>query len=603
MLGPQFSIAKRVDFITNPPGLQVLVDGTPINTPPAGTAAAAGGTCAPDFTRLPVGAPAGYVPLCWGQFDFLPGSKHTIGAPPSQIDTVGTFWNFSGFSNGLGQNASYIPDSNTSQPDIITANFVPGVHVSILSNPGGLKLMIDGRDNWQAYNFAWGVGEVHTIGAESPQTDAHGRVWTFTGWSDQGAATHTITVPPNSVSGFSVTASYSSLAQVTINTSPGGLAITVDGNNCPTPCVINKASGSTAQVTMASSIPASPGARFDFASWSDGSTAASRTITFNQDTQTLTATYKTSFQLLTVSNPSKAGTFKVTPSSPDGYYATGTNVSLSAVANSGFKFAHWEGDLVGSSNGGALSMTSPHVVQADFATVPFIPPAGIQSVTGPTPDGSIAPGSLVAIYGTNLTAATQSGPTNPLAQTIGGITVTAGNFLLPLLVVSPSQINAQIPWEMTPGNYSLAIHTIGLPDVTGTFTVSSLAPGLFQQPNAANLPLVFALHANGSLITTDSPAVEGEQVSIFGTGFGNYVRPAVDGFPAAPVTEYTVAGTVTVNCGQSVVTPDWAGAASGMVGVSLVKMTITKDMAGLGNATLTVAVDGKTSSSTVLPIR
>jgi hypothetical protein len=217
-IGPQFSVAKRVDFLTNPVGLQVIIDGAIINTPPLGTAASAGGTCAPDYTRIPVGAPAGYQPLCWGQFDFLPGSQHTIGAAVPQSDAAGVLWNFSGWSNGLGQNATFIPDSNTSQPAIITANFVPGVHASIVSNPGGLKLMVDGRDNWLAYNFVWGEGEVHTIGAETPQTDAHGRVWSFTGWSDKGAATHSITVPSNPAAGLSVIATYTALQQVTINT-------------------------------------------------------------------------------------------------------------------------------------------------------------------------------------------------------------------------------------------------------------------------------------------------------------------------------------------------------------------------------------------------
>ncbi len=73
---------------------------SPLNTPPAGTAASTGGTCAPDFTRLPVGAPPGFQPLCYGQFDLLPGSKHTIGVPVPQQDVAGNYWIFSGWSNG-----------------------------------------------------------------------------------------------------------------------------------------------------------------------------------------------------------------------------------------------------------------------------------------------------------------------------------------------------------------------------------------------------------------------------------------------------------------------------------------------------------------------
>ena len=102
---------------------------------------------------------------------------------------------FAGFSNGLGQNANYTAATNVNAPDVLTANFVPGVHASIGTNPGGLKVMVDGRDNWLAYNFVWGQGETHTMNAESPQTDSHGRNWVFYNWSDGGAQSHTINHP------------------------------------------------------------------------------------------------------------------------------------------------------------------------------------------------------------------------------------------------------------------------------------------------------------------------------------------------------------------------------------------------------------------------
>ena len=343
---PLYSIAKRVNFLTNPLGLQVLVDGSPVPTPPITSAASDGVSCAPDFTRLPPNAPPGFTPLCYGQFDFLPGSVHHIGAPPSQIDALGNYWNFSGFNNGLGQNSQYVVGTDTSYPDTVTANFVPGVHVAIATAPQGLKVQIDGRDNWPGYTFVWGAGETHTINAESPQTDAHGRVWTFQNWSDSGAQSHTITVPAG-VTGYTVTANYGGLAQITINSTPSAFNFTVDGSNCVSPCVINKALGSTSQVSAPASVPAGSGARFDFVSWSDGVTTPTRTVTLSQSTASLTATYQTSFMVSAVTNPANAGTFQMTPSSPDGFYASGTQVVIVAVANSGFKFAHWEGDLTG----------------------------------------------------------------------------------------------------------------------------------------------------------------------------------------------------------------------------------------------------------------
>jgi uncharacterized protein (TIGR03437 family) len=599
---PQFSIGKRVNFITNPLGLQVIIDGSPIYTPSVNSQSSDGVTCAPDFTRLPPNAPPGFTPLCAGQFDFLPGSVHHIGAQPAQIDSIGNFWSFSGFSNGLGQNAVYVAPSNTNVPDTITANFVPGVHVDIMTQPAGLKVQIDGRDNWPGYTFVWGAGETHTINAESPQTDAHGRVWTFQGWSDTGAQSHTITVP-GGATGYVVTATYSGLAQITFGSSPGAFNFSVDGANCVTPCVTNRALGSTIQVTAPSSVPAGTGARFDFASWSDGVTTPSRSVTFSQSTASLTATYQTSYQVSALTNPANAGTFQLAPSSPDGFYASGAQVVVTAVANSGFKFAHWEDDLSGSFATGSLLMNSPHTVQADFATVPTIPKAGIQSVTGPTPDGSVAAGSIISIYGQNLSATFVIGPNHPLSQALGNVTVTVGDSLLPLVFVSSTQIAAQVPWEFAPGDYTLVVHQTGLPDVSGALAVTRNAPGAFLQANDQNQPLVLALHQDGSLVTFASPAKRGEQISIYTTGLGAYDHPAVDCFPASSTDTFNVLDPVMINTDASQMQSDWAGAAVGIVGVQVVKLTITPDMPSGTNLNLTINANGKNSTQVVLPLQ
>ena len=65
---------------------------------------------------------------------------------------------------------------------------------------------------------------------------------------------------------------------------PSALTFTIDGSTCVTPCLVNKAAGSQSQITIPVSISTGQTSRFDFQSWSDGSTLASRTITYSQDT-------------------------------------------------------------------------------------------------------------------------------------------------------------------------------------------------------------------------------------------------------------------------------------------------------------------------------
>ncbi len=62
----------------------------------------------------------------------------------------------------------------------------------------------------------------------------------------------------------------------------------------------------------------------------------------------------------------------------------------------------------------------------------------------------IAPGSLVNIIGTNLADATVSVPpgTDPLPKDLGGVQVYFDGIRAPLLMVSPTEINAQMPYEV-----------------------------------------------------------------------------------------------------------------------------------------------------------
>ncbi len=603
---PRFMPAKRVKFRTNPLGLQVVVDHTTITTPPALPSSILPNTninnnCTPNYSAIPGGAPSGYTPLCIRDFDFLPGSTHQIGAPPSQMDATGVQWVFSGFSDGLGQNANYVTDQRLDLVDLVVANFAPGVPVSITTNPGGLSVAVDGRSNWQAYNFVWGQGETHQLSAPMTQTDAKGRVYQFVKWSNGGNAAQSITVPSGS-QGISFQATYQLLGQAQIGSNPAGLSFTVDGAACTTPCVVNHVSGTQMTVSVPSSIPIAAASRYDFDNWAGGTSSTSLGVTFDQNVQVFNANYHAAYQLLAAANPASAATFKYSPTTTDGFFPDGTQVSVTAAANGGYKFSRWNGDLSGGYSTGYLTMSSPHSITAMFNSVPYIAPAGIINAAGPTPDGSVGPGSIVSIYGNNLASDLMIGSSNPLSQTIGGITVTVNDYLLPLLFVSPQQIGAQVPSGLADGTYPIVVHIQGQADVTGTFTVRRDAPGVFTQQNPLNLPLIVALHQDGTLITQDSPARRNEVISIYGTGFGPYNKPVIDGFTIANSPLFTLADPVSVLTSGLTLTPDWAGAAPGMVGTTQLNLRIVD---GLPHGTVldvAVSAGGQQSSVVKLPV-
>ncbi len=606
---PNFQPAKRVSFRTNPPNLNLIVDheainpqpGVPPNPVPAINFSAG---CNPNYAAIPGGAPSGFTPLCIGDFDWLPGSPHQIGAPQSQMDIYGNWWVFSSFTDGLPNNGTYVPDTNTGTPDDVGANFVPGVNALFLTNPPGLSLSVDGRTNWPGYSFVWGQGETHTVSAPATNTDASGRQYQFLGWSNNGSATQSLTVPA-APSQITMTANYQILGQIQVTSTPPGLTLNVNGAACATPCTVSGPPGTQLQVSAPASIPSTQVSRYNFDSWAGSAgngTAGNMSLTFTTAALGINANYHTSWALLTAANPANGAQFSFNPPSPDGYFANGTQVAVTVVPNAGFKFTGWTGDLTGVFTTAYLTMSSPHSVTAMLATSPYIAPTGIVNSASNTV-GPVAPGSLISIYGQNLAPALQIGPSNPLAQTIGGITVTVGNYLLPLLFVSPQQVNAQVPVELASGTYTLNVNIPGQPAVAANFTVQRDAPGVFVQTNPQETPLAAALHADGTLITPASPAIRNEIVSIYGTGFGPYNQTPVDGFPIPVSPLWTLADPITINTSAQTFTPVWAGAAPELVGIGIVQMKIDSTVPTATTLEIQVTVNGVASNTVQLPVQ
>ncbi|HXA66483.1 MAG TPA: IPT/TIG domain-containing protein [Bryobacteraceae bacterium] len=597
-IAPQFAPGKRVHFLTNPLGLNVLIDHTAL---PTRTSTDVTGPC-PLNAQEPVSTPAGIPPLCFGDVDLLPGSTHVISGVFPQIDNYGNYWVFESWSNGMGRNALYTVDNNTATPDTLTGTFMPGAHVGFLTQPTGLKLTIDGTPNWPPdYDFIWGLGETHTVTATPTQTDAKGRKYTFQSWSNAGAATQTVKVDQSAVSnGLLMIASYSELSRVVVTSAPTGVTVQVDGTSCQTPCNIDRASGTQVHVTAQTQIGMGPAARLDFGSWSDGG-ASDHMFTVSADYAVLTASYTTSYQLSATSQPANGISFQFSPASSDMFYANGTQVTVTATPNNGFKFSRWNGDLNGSYPSGMVTMSSPRNVIAMTTSVPYIAPVGVSNAAGTTPGSTVSPGSLISITGQSLSPQTDVGPVNPLAQAIDGVTVTVNDYILPLLYVSPQQINAQVPFELSDGNYTLVVHSPGQPDVSATFTVARNSPGLFGQ-SLNSQTYAIALHADGSVITPDSPAQGGETISLLGTGFGPYSAPVVDGFfPPAPPPGLT--DSVSISLGNQNPTPTWSGAAPGYTGVAMTTFQVPPTMAGSGMVQLTVSVNSANSNTVMLPVQ
>jgi uncharacterized protein (TIGR03437 family) len=255
------------------------------------------------------------------------------------------------------------------------------------------------------------------------------------------------------------------------------------------------------------------------------------------------------------------------------------------------RFLGWELDLSGSMNPATLVMDSVRSVRAVVSTL-AVPPAPPRVLNAAWDSDIVAPGSLASLFGTDLAGDTASSTAELLPQALAGVTLRSDGWLLPLLFVSPSQINFQIPWELEPGCHRLEIHREGVLVRQVSFRVAQVAPGLFV-----------ATHGEGVPITEDAPAQPGERILLYGTGFGKYSPALPDGVsvPEAPV--YSITGLVQVTVGGREIAPERAVAASGLTGVSRIEVTIPKDFDARNETAVQVLAGGIASNVLTVPVR
>ena len=92
----------------------------------------------------------------------------------------------------------------------------------------------------------------------------------------------------------------------------------------------------------------------------------------------------------------------------------------------------------------------------------------------------VAPGELASIFGANLADSTQQAPGFPLPHSMAGATAYINQASVPLLYVSETQINFQVPSGLAAGTASMYVTRDGGQSAIFQFTVVSIGPGIFQ---------------------------------------------------------------------------------------------------------------------------
>jgi len=225
----------------------------------------------------------------------------------------------------------------------------------------------------------------------------------------------------------------------------------------------------------------------------------------------------------------------------------------------------------------------------------------VRSAAAAASPDSVAPGSLISVYGANLAPDTQAGPVSPLAQTLKTVTVRVDDSFLPLVFVSPCQINAQIPAGITEGNHKITVRWEGKPEASAPVSVVRNAPGLFSD-GQQDQPIGLFVRADGSAISKDRPARPGETVTLLGTGLGAYTLLPPDGFLLDEGLGYALADPVTVLVGEDAgFSPLYAGRSGVAVGIDSVRFQVGAGWAD-GPVPVRIRVNGKESNTVFLPV-
>jgi uncharacterized protein (TIGR03437 family) len=227
-----------------------------------------------------------------------------------------------------------------------------------------------------------------------------------------------------------------------------------------------------------------------------------------------------------------------------------------------------------------------------------VPPKISQIVNAADLTKPVAPGGLVSLFGTNFSPVNMATSQIPLPTALAQSCMSVNGTLLPLLFASPTQINAQLPFNAS-GNSSLVLYTPGGISDTFNFTIQPTAPSVFR---TANGTATIIRNVDGKFITNNTPIHLNEYLTIYLTGMGATL-PAITPGNAAPANPPAVAVVQpTITIGGSSIFVLWAGLAPNEVGVYQINALVPFHGIPTGDNIPFKITQGSTSTTILLKV-
>lgn len=175
----------------------------------------------------------------------------------------------------------------------------------------------------------------------------------------------------------------------------------------------------------------------------------------------------------------------------------------------------------------------------------------VANAANPQPGVPIAVASLVTLTGSELSTDTAQVSAPLSTNAVNREVVLDGTLPTLLSMVSPTQINLQIPSATTPGKHQIVVRTLDTQELIagGAITVAASAPS-FYTVSGDGKGQAMATNEDGSVNSASNPIARGGVITLIGTGVGMSNPPVADGVatPDGPASAIGTPSTDGAGC-------------------------------------------------------
>jgi uncharacterized protein (TIGR03437 family) len=243
-----------------------------------------------------------------------------------------------------------------------------------------------------------------------------------------------------------------------------------------------------------------------------------------------------------------------------------------------------------------------HLIRrVSFSARPAVSPGGVVNAASflpaPVP---LAPGALISNFGVNLAAGLVQAAELPLTTELGGASAFVNDARMPLVFVSPNQINAQLPYDLREGPARIRVTNREGTSAEETVNIGAAAPGIFMVPGGTR---GVAVNQDGSLNTAENPESRGRVLTAYLTGIGPLDGELAAGLPAPTATLYRAALDASATVGGREAPILFLGLTPGFVGLAQANLQLPAEAPAGGALELIISVGRQRSNPVLVAVR